>query len=80
MTGLWLARRKELDFPLGSVPELATQSSVKTGAVPISDLARDFLLEIGSEELPPQDVESAMTQLRCETRSWLDAFLIHDRG
>jgi hypothetical protein len=62
-TGLWLARREELGHPLGSIPALPSLEPVSP-SVPASDAPRDFVLEIGSEELPPDDVDAGMAQLR----------------
>ena len=64
-TGLWLQRREEQGYPLGVVappaapaaPELAPGAGPGAGAAP-------FVLEIGSEELPPDDVDSAVQQLQ----------------
>lgn len=65
VTGLWLARREELGHPLGVVaatpapvaPRLPASSSA-------SDAPKTFVLEVGTEELPPDDVMSAVEQLQ----------------
>ena len=59
---LWVARREELGYPLG-LPEATpgTSSIETTGAAPT--MAADCLIELGTEELPPQDVASAARQL-----------------
>jgi glycyl-tRNA synthetase len=67
VTSLWAERREELGHPLGvvaaasapAVPPLAAAAAAATSATP-----RDFVLEIGSEELPPADVEAGIAQLR----------------
>jgi glycyl-tRNA synthetase len=67
VTGLWLARREELEHPLGTIPPLpappAPATPAAAGGVPLPG-PRDFVLEIGSEELPPDDVQAGMAQLR----------------
>lgn len=67
----WLAQREALGFPLAS----ATDSSAATGAVPsaaapevptsgaMPEAARTLVLELGSEEIPPDDVRLAAEQL-----------------
>ncbi len=69
--GLWLARREELGYPLGVIPApLAPADSASGGdggaaTATLPNTAELFVLEIGSEELPPDDVLSGMQQLRC---------------
>lgn len=66
VTTLWLERREELGHPLGTIPALPeAQGGVPQGAV---TGAAPFVLEIGSEELPPDDVTSVVNQLRCDER------------
>ncbi|GBG74740.1 hypothetical protein CBR_g19146 [Chara braunii] len=65
--GLWLETRQESSFPLGIADEPAP-SDLSKGVVDSTEEAtqtqkRMFVLEIGSEELPPQDVTSAVEQL-----------------
>eukprot|EP00793_Prasinoderma_coloniale_P004730 PRCOL_00000491-RA len=60
---LWVERRDELEYPLGvheSAP-VPVAPSVDTAALP--DAPRTFVLEVGSEELPAQDVASGIAQL-----------------
>lgn len=65
VTALWLERREELGHPLGTIPPLpAPLGGAPEGA--LSTQAAPFVLEVGSEELPPDDVEAAVKQLRCE--------------
>ncbi|GBF89751.1 hypothetical protein Rsub_02921 [Raphidocelis subcapitata] len=67
VTGLWLERREEQGYPLGLV---APPEAPKPGKPPAPAAggagagARSFVLEVGSEELPPDDVLSGMEQLR----------------
>jgi len=57
-----MARREELGHPLGLVPPLAPPPPAAPG--PSDAAPRAFVLEIGCEELPPDDVASALEQLR----------------
>ena len=66
ITALWMARREEQDYPLGSVaaplpPQLAALAAHDLPTEPAT-----FVLELGSEELPPDDVDSALEQLRAK--------------
>lgn len=63
VTSLWAERREELGHPLGVVPPAAAPQ-VPPVASSSSAAPRDFVLEIGSEELPPADVEAGIAQLR----------------
>jgi glycyl-tRNA synthetase len=67
----FLAQRQNLEFPWleakGTEPAAAEATSQPAGAAvqaPSALTPSDFLLEIGSEELPPADLDSALTQLR----------------
>lgn len=62
-TALWMERREEQGYPLGLVPAAEPPKS-GVPQPPASDAPRDFVLEIGSEELPPDDVLLGMAQLR----------------
>lgn len=80
ITSLWLTRREELGFPLlrttdsdgsaGSNTDMSTASN--TMNPPLSSGPATFVLEIGSEELPPEDVEAAVQQLRDSVPRMLD--------
>jgi glycyl-tRNA synthetase len=62
VAGLWLKKREELGFPLGQV---AAGTPAEIPPPPIAqDRPETFLLEIGSEELPPGDVTAALDQMR----------------
>jgi glycyl-tRNA synthetase len=66
-----MARREELGHPLGLVPPTPLPVAPKPDPASLPTAARDFVLELGTEELPPEDVDSALEQLR-----WLEgAFL-----
>jgi len=76
VTALWAERREELGHPLGVVPPppapvvprvaapAPPAAGAGTDAAEAAAAPRDFVLEIGSEELPPADVESGIAQLR----------------
>lgn len=66
-----MARREELGHPLGTITgsTLSSSSDDEAAAVPAaagqaSSSPELFVLEVGSEELPPDDVLSGMDQLR----------------
>ena len=59
-----MSRREELEHPLGLIPPPAVPSPQRP-APPASAEPRTFVLEVGGEELPPDDVVSAVHQLRC---------------
>lgn len=63
-----MERRQELEHPLGVVPAApqAPPPPAEAGTLPTGPA--DFVLEVGCEELPPQDVKTAMGQLRCIPR------------
>ena len=63
----YLAQREEMGYPLKDTPSWVAQPLQKAGAITITnegDSAQTFVLEIGSEELPAQDVPSAIKQLK----------------
>jgi glycyl-tRNA synthetase len=63
--GLWLERREEQGYPLGLVaPADVPKSQAPAAAATAGTAPRTFVLEIGSEELPPDDVLAGMAQLR----------------
>jgi glycyl-tRNA synthetase len=69
----YVAQRESLGFPMkAEVAELAHASLEKFDAsVPLPEKA-DFLLEIGTEELPAADMQLALTQLQERFPSMLD--------
>ncbi|DBA71104.1 TPA: hypothetical protein ACH3X2_011520 [Trebouxia sp. C0005] len=76
VTGLWMARREELGHPLGTIappaePEPVTIHPEASTSGRTADSA-DFVLEVGSEELPPDDVMTAVHQLRERVPALLD--------
>jgi glycyl-tRNA synthetase len=58
----WLNQRKERGFPLGVAPLPTLGASRRKDAE--FDGPQTLVLEIGTEELPPADAESAIEQLR----------------
>jgi len=58
---LWVERREELGYPLGVYRDPPPPPADADGEFPAG--AATLLLEIGTEELPPADVESAVAQL-----------------
>ena len=70
----YLAQREKLGYPwLAEKPAVAENSAVEgqPQAAPATQPA-DFLLEIGTEELPAADMESALAQLRERVPALLD--------
>jgi len=70
----YLEQRKELEYPLLKAESSGVGSVSVPQAVPAAlDLKpADFVLEIGTEELPHADVEDMLTQLRERVPAWLD--------
>ena len=69
---LWVERREELGFPLGQVTlgDL-DQSSPFGEAAAAVDAPVDFVLELGSEELPADEVLSVADQAKAKIESLL---------
>ena len=63
--GLWNERREELGWPMGTIPVLP-EPEVPYATTQGPSAPADFVLEIGCEELPPEDVDAAVQQLRSE--------------
>ncbi|XP_030463262.1 glycine--tRNA ligase, chloroplastic/mitochondrial 2 [Syzygium oleosum] len=65
---LWLKTRESLGHPLGVVSEpvhlSCPQEFVDAASSKVQDVPRFFVLEIGTEEMPPQDVVNASQQLK----------------
>ena len=67
----YLDQRQRLEYPLlGQAQELQTASQPHKFSA-VSDQPAAFLLEIGVEELPAGDVDSAKTQLEANVPAWL---------
>ncbi len=67
----YLEQRKELEYPLLRESETVKRESV-SAQIPTPASPLPFLLEIGVEELPANDVESALNQLREKVPAWLN--------
>ncbi|TQD70178.1 hypothetical protein C1H46_044292 [Malus baccata] len=65
---LWLKTRESLGYPLGAISETVSlvcpQELVEAAVKKVHDDSRLFVLEIGTEEMPPQDVVDASQQLK----------------
>ncbi len=68
----YLEQRKELEYPL--LKETSDARPQKMITKPASDVSgpKSFLLEIGTEELPAGDVDSALAQLREQAPALID--------
>jgi len=58
---LWVERREELDFPLGTVAPAEAPAPGAVEGAPAE--AADFVFELGTEELPPDEVDSVVSQV-----------------
>lgn len=67
---LWLEKRSEMSFPLGVSTPPARPSLAPAPTWPTEGTS-DFVLEIGSEELPADDVTLAVEQLEQKVPGWL---------
>ncbi len=57
-----MERREELGFPLGQVEPLPPAlPGTPSGSLEVP--TADFVMEIGTEELPPDDLDAAVEQL-----------------
>jgi glycyl-tRNA synthetase len=70
VTALWVARREEQDFPLGLVKPMKPQPSPVLADAPAKN--ERFVLEVGTEELPPEDLDGALEQLRASFSDMLE--------
>ncbi len=72
----YLAQREQLGYPLQHIgkawryPDRKTAIGIPTAQTP--ELPADFLLEIGTEELPAADLDHALAHLRAFVPRWLD--------
>ena len=70
----WLEQRKELEYPLLKEHQLLNlaSSAVATSNPPVTDpRPADFVMEIGVEELPASDPDSAIQQLKVNVPRFL---------
>jgi len=75
----YLAQRQALEYPLLKESGIS-QAGKSTAKLPLPKSAQPFLLEIGVEELPAEDVESALAQLRERVPAWLDELRLAHGG
>jgi glycyl-tRNA synthetase len=75
----YLAQRQALEYPLLKESGIS-QAGKSTTKLPVPKSAQPFLLEIGVEELPAGDVESAQAQLRERVPAWLDELRLTHGG
>ncbi|KAF5842959.1 glycyl-tRNA synthetase alpha subunit-domain-containing protein [Dunaliella salina] len=64
VTSLWLSRREELGHPLGVISPPTPPSPQQPKPVAGGVAAAPFVLEVGTEELPPEDLDAGLEQLR----------------
>jgi glycyl-tRNA synthetase len=69
---LWVERRKELGFPLGVSSDPPPPQAPSAAGREFAARAAPLLFEIGTEELPPADVDSAIAQLKAQLAAALD--------
>lgn len=69
---LWVERREEIGHPLGTVSDKGDPSLLSDQG-PLPSSPADFVLEIGVEELPPDEVDNALEQLRAAVPAALQA-------
>ncbi len=77
---LYVAQREELGHPFaknerwqGGLQQVASQAAAEVGETAIvAESPQSFVLEIGSEELPADDLTSALAQLRSAVPTLLD--------
>jgi glycyl-tRNA synthetase len=69
----YLEQRKNLEYPLLHETGKSSKEQTVTSAPLSISTSAPLLLEIGVEELPANDVDVALTQLRERTPGWLDS-------
>ncbi len=67
----YLEQRKELEYPLLKNAEVRTQNAASVSNSAFCTQPSSFVLEIGVEELPAADVDSALAQLGEKVPAWL---------
>lgn len=78
----YLAGRKELEFPLmrNARPVLIPAVECPHQGMPAAKKPHDFLLEIGTEELPAADLTGALDQLKTRVPALLDELRLAHAG
>jgi glycyl-tRNA synthetase len=79
---VYAGQRESMGYPLMKLAEKWAALPLQTAAaLPSAPTApADFLLEIGVEELPPQDVEEALSQLNKAVPALLDELTLNYEG
>ena len=72
VTALWVARREEQEFPLGLVEEIGGAKGAKPDVIDAPTTSERFVLEVGTEELPPEDLDGALEQMRVAVAEMLE--------
>ena len=70
----YLEQRKELEYPLSKEGGEQSMEGSQSGQTnyPLLSTPKSLLLEIGVEEMPSADLDSALDQLRKNVPTWLD--------
>jgi len=69
----YLQQRQALEYPWLSEGGAAQSGApVQADPIPAPTAPADFLLEVGTEELPAADLDAALAQLRERAPAWLD--------
>ncbi|CAD7695289.1 unnamed protein product [Ostreobium quekettii] len=89
----WIAKREELGHPLGLAgsPAIGNGKSASAGDDARVDMVRNerklspedcrsFVLEVGCEEVPPEDVASAAAQLKVKVQNMLKRVRLRHEG
>lgn len=72
VTALWVARREEQEFPLGLVDVASGVTAEAVVASNAPTASERFVLEVGTEELPPEDLDGALQQMRAAVSEMLE--------
>ena len=68
---LWVDRREELGYPMGTITAPVPLEAARPVLRDTAGAPRTLVVEIGSEELPPDEVDSALEQLRARVPTLL---------
>ncbi|KAG1677161.1 hypothetical protein FOA52_000967 [Chlamydomonas sp. UWO 241] len=80
VTSLWMERREELGYPLGLIESVALPVGRSPDAKALPKGPADFVLEVGTEELPPDEVDSCLEQLRSRVPALLTKLRLSHAG
>ena len=72
VTALWVARREEQEFPLGLVDIPSSEKVTASVAKDAPTSSERFVLEVGTEELPPEDLDGAIEQMHSAVSEMLE--------